>query len=91
MCIAVPMKIAEVIDAQARTIRLVADPRIARDRGGENIVSAALLAETEAELRALVGCWGVAHSGFLLQKLDEADAQSRLDVFVAMDAHVAGT
>ncbi|MCW2285419.1 hydrogenase expression/formation protein HypC [Rhodoblastus acidophilus] len=90
MCIALPMKIVDVVDEGARTVRLVADARIARDRGGEQIVSAALLAESPDALRGLVGCWGVAHGGFLLSRLDEADALSRLDIFVAMDAQVGG-
>lgn len=86
MCLALPMRIVAVVDRTARTVRIAPDAAVADDRAAEEIVSAALLVEDEAGLDALVGGWGVAHCGFLLQRLSEDDARSRLDCFVAMDA-----
>lgn len=85
MCLALPMRIVEVVDAAARTVRIAPDAAVAADRAGEEIVSAALLAGDENDLRALVGGWGLAHSGFLLARLEADDARSRLDLFEAMD------
>lgn len=86
MCIALPMKVLEVVDWSARTVRILPDPAIARDRAGAEIVSAVLLAETDDSLRALVGAWVIVHGGFILAKLDDEDARSRVDLFVAMDS-----
>ena len=86
MCLSLPMRIVAVVDRTARTVRIAPDAAVADDRAAEEIVSAALLVEDEAGLDALVGGWGVAHCGFLLQRLSEDDARSRLDCFVAMDA-----
>lgn len=88
MCLALPMRIVAVEDAGARTVRLVPASTIAEDRATTEVVSAALLADDEASLASLVGGWGVAHAGFLLQCLDEEDARSRLELFEAMDRAV---
>ena len=85
MCLALPMRIVEVVDVAARTVRIAPDATVAADRAGEEVVSAALLVAAEADLDALVGGWGIAHSGFLLARLEEDDARSRLALFVAMD------
>jgi hydrogenase maturation factor len=88
MCVALPMKVVAVVDSTARTVRLAPDPRIAADRAPEEVVSAALVADDEATLGRLVGRWGIAHCGFLLECLDEDDAQARLGLFAAMDGAV---
>jgi len=85
MCLALPMRIVEVVDVAARTLRIAPDDTVAADRAGEEVVSAALLVTDEAELDGLVGGWGIAHCGFLLARLEEDDARSRLALFVAMD------
>jgi hydrogenase maturation factor len=85
MCIAIPMRIAEIVDRGRRTVRLIPDAAIAADRACDEVVSAALLATSADELADLVGRWGIAHSGFLLSLLDDDDARSRLDCFRALD------
>ena len=85
MCIALPMRIVAIVDAAAHLVEVAPDPLTAPDRAAREIVSAALLVEDEPGLAALVGGWGVTHAGFLLARLDEADARSRLDVFAALD------
>ena len=85
MCIALPMRIIEVVDEAKRTVSIVADGAISADRAGHEIVSAALVADSEAALEALLGRWGIAHAGFLIEVLDDDDARSRLALFVAMD------
>jgi len=90
MCLALPMRIAEIVDREARTVRILPDRTIAGDRAGAEVVSAALIAADPGELDALVGTWAVAHSGFLLACLDEDDARSRLALFAAMDDETVG-
>lgn len=88
MCLALPMRIVAVEDSAARTVRIAPASTIAGDRATVEVVSAALLAEDDASLEALVGGWGVAHAGFLLQCLSDEDARSRLVLFEAMDRAV---
>lgn len=88
MCLALPMRIVAVADAAARTVLIAPAPTIAADRAADEIVSAALLVEGDAALEALVGGWGIAHAGFLLERLSEEDALSRLALFEAMDRTV---
>lgn len=88
MCLALPMRIVAVEDADARTVRIEPASTIAGDRAAVEIVSAALLADDDASLATLVGGWGVAHAGFLLQILSDEDARSRLVLFEAMDRAV---
>ncbi len=85
MCIALPMKIVEVVDRAERTIRIVPDASTAADWAGEEVVSAALVVEDAEQLDGLVGGWGIVHAGYLLARLDEEDARSRLALFAAMD------
>lgn len=86
MCVALPMKVLEVVDWSAKTVRIAPDAAIAHDRAGADIVSAVLLAETDDSLRALVGAWVIVHGGFILLRLDDEDARSRVALFVAMDS-----
>ncbi|NLH81804.1 MAG: HypC/HybG/HupF family hydrogenase formation chaperone [Phyllobacteriaceae bacterium] len=90
MCLALPMRIVEIVDAEAKTVRIVPDATVAADRAGEEIVSAALIVADADDLPALVGTWVVAHSGFLLARLDDDDARSRLALFAAMDDETFG-
>lgn len=85
MCVALPMRIAEVVDPAARTVRLAPVGALAPDRARDEVVSAVLVADDEAALAALVGGFGIAHAGFLLSLLDEEEARSRLAMFEAMD------
>jgi len=85
MCVALPMKIVEVVDAQAKTVRIVPDATTASDRAGAEVVSAVLVTDEGEALEDLVGGWGIAHAGFLVSRLDEAEARSRLAIFAAMD------
>jgi hydrogenase assembly chaperone HypC/HupF len=76
MCIALPRKVVAIADPDR--LRVVVD-----DGKDRETVSAALVAD--GGLEALLGRHVVAHAGFVLEVLDEADARSRLSVFAALD------
>lgn len=85
MCIALPLRIVEVLDEAARLVAVAPEGDVAADRASREVVSAALLVDDAAGLADLVGGWGLVHAGFLLARIDEEDARSRLAVFAAMD------
>lgn len=85
MCLALPMRIVEIVDGEAKTVRIAPAETIAADRATEEVVSAALIVDDPDALSALVGAWGLVHSGFLLARIDDDDARSRLALFAAMD------
>lgn len=78
MCIAIPLRIAEVVDAGAMTVA-VEDGAQRRQE-----VSAALVAGNAVDLAALPGRWALAHAGHLLSLIDEDEARSRLAMFAAI-------
>ncbi|PKU22371.1 HypC/HybG/HupF family hydrogenase formation chaperone [Telmatospirillum siberiense] len=78
MCIALPVKIVAILDA-GKSLVLV------EGAGGQDEVSAALVADETAAGADLLGRWAVVHSGFVLSLMDEREARSRLAVFAAME------
>lgn len=88
MCIALPVRVTEVVDAARGIVAVVPGHGVAADRGGREEVSAVLIAGDAAALDGLVGCWGLVHAGFLMQVIDEGDALERLAVFATMDEEV---
>lgn len=85
MCIALPMRVVDVVDPGKSLVAVEPGPGVAADRGGNDIVSAALVADDATALVALVGRWGLIHAGFLMEIIEEDDALERLAVFAAMD------
>lgn len=85
MCIALPMLIVAVIDAEAGLVAVEPGEGVSADRGGREEVSAALIAEGREATAALVGRWGLVHAGFLMETIEADDARERLAVFAAMD------
>lgn len=78
MCIAVPVKVCEVLDPQRGLV-------IVEGAHGREQVNAGLIAEGADALAALIGRWVVVNTGFVLSVLEDEDARSRLDIFAALD------
>ncbi|TBW40336.1 hypothetical protein EYW49_03905 [Siculibacillus lacustris] len=80
MCIALPMRIAEVVDPVARLVAVVDG----RDGSGREVVSTTLAVAITRPLDELIGGWALVHAGFLLELIDAVEARSRLQMFAAM-------
>lgn len=78
MCIAMPVKVAEILDLPRGIVAV-------EGGNGREEVNAGLVADSPAAVGDLLGRWVVTHVGFVMSVLDEADAQSRLAVFAALD------
>jgi hydrogenase expression/formation protein HypC len=77
MCLAVPGKIIEIYESGGLKMAKI-------DYGG--VVREACLAYVP---EALVGEYAIVHVGFVLNILDEAEAQKTLDAFAELDLLVA--
>lgn len=71
MCLAIPGKIVELVDAERQLAKV--------DVSGVRRIIHIGLVEDEGE-RVAVGDWVLIHVGFAMSKIDEAEAQSTLQV-----------
>ena len=79
MCIALPRRILTVVDMAHAQVAVEDEAGT-----GQEIVSAALLVTPESPVESLVGAFALVHAGFIISMVDEAEAQSRLQVFAAL-------
>jgi hydrogenase expression/formation protein HypC len=79
MCIALPYRIAAVVDAALMLVAVVGD-----DEADREVVSAVLVVTPDQPVEQLVGAFALVHAGFAISLIDEAEARSRSQVFAAL-------
>ncbi|MDF3809527.1 MULTISPECIES: HypC/HybG/HupF family hydrogenase formation chaperone [Rhodopseudomonas] len=79
MCIALPCRVLAVVDADLMLVAVSGETD-----GDKEVVSAALVVTPQRPVATLVGAFVLIHAGFALTLIDEAEAQSRLQVFAAL-------
>ena len=77
MCLAIPGKVVEIVDASRQIVR-------AEVSGVRRNISAELLGKEEERDGVRVGDWVLIHAGFALARLNEEEAAATTRLFQAM-------